>query len=92
MVDHVICKVRHESNFTSLPIQDVEVFARSYVYQLGLQAAATLLADVDCGEALDGDMDAIVRSTLHKVLGPLIGEGKDFDWVCKAILTSLCMQ
>eukprot|EP00571_Detonula_confervacea_P013933 CAMPEP_0172304572 /NCGR_PEP_ID=MMETSP1058-20130122/5968_1 /TAXON_ID=83371 /ORGANISM="Detonula confervacea, Strain CCMP 353" /LENGTH=2415 /DNA_ID=CAMNT_0013015859 /DNA_START=210 /DNA_END=7457 /DNA_ORIENTATION=+ len=86
------CKVRHESNFTSLPIQDVEVFARSYIYQLGLQAASTLLSDVDCGVALDGDMDQIVQQSLHKVLGPLIGGGKDFDWICKAILTSLCMH
>lgn len=87
------CKVRHESNFTSLPIQDVEVFARSYVYQLGLQSAAILLADVDCGEASDaGNRDAMVQKSLHKVLVPLIGEGKDFDWICNAILTSMCMQ
>lgn len=86
------CKVRNESNFTSLPIQDIEVFARSYVYQLGLQAASTLMSDVDCSNALDGDMDQIVRGSLLKVLSPLIGEGKDFDWICKAILASLCMQ
>jgi len=88
------CKIRHESNFTSLPIQDVEVFARAYVYQLGLQAALTLLSSIDCGKALDGDMNVIVHRSLHKVLGPLVGEGegKDFDWICKAILTSLCMH
>lgn len=86
------CKVRHESNFTSVPIQDVEVFARSYIYQLGLQAASTIMSDVDCVEALDGDVDQMVQQSLHKVLGPLIGEGKDFDWICKAILSSLCMQ
>lgn len=87
------CKVRHESNFTSLPIQDVEVFARSYVYQLGLQAAFTLMSDVDCGEALPGDMDAIVQKSLHNVLGSFIGnEGRDFSWICQAILSSLCTQ
>jgi SNF2 family DNA or RNA helicase len=86
------CKVRNESNFTSLPIQDVEVFARSYIYQLGLQAAYTLLSTIDCGEALVPDIDHIVRESLHKVLSPLVGEGKDFDWICNAILTSLCMH
>ena len=86
------CKVRNESNFTSIPIQDVEVFARSYIYQLGLQAAYTLLSDVDCGEALVADMDLIVRGSLHKVLSPLVGDGKDFEWICTAILTSLCMH
>jgi hypothetical protein len=86
------CKVRSDSNFTSLPIQDVEVFVRAYIYQLGLQAASSVLFDVNCSEALDGEMDDIVQSSLRKVLGPLVGEGKDFDWICKAILTSLCMQ
>ena len=86
------CKVRNESNFTSLPIQDVEVFARSYIYQLGLQAAYTLLSDVDCCEALVAGMDQIVRGSLHKVLSPLVGEGHDFEWICTAILTSLCMH
>lgn len=86
------CKVRAESNFTSLPIQDVEVFARAYIYQLGLQAASSVMFDVNCSEAVDGEMDQIVQSSLHKVLVPLIGTGKDFDWICQAILTSLCMQ
>lgn len=86
------CKVRNESNFTSLPIQDIEVFARAYIYQLGLQAASTLMSDVDCSEALDGDIDEIMKKSLVRVLVPLIGEGRDFEWICKAILTSLCMQ
>jgi SNF2 family DNA or RNA helicase len=86
------CKVRNESNFTSLPIQDVEVFARSYIYQLGLQAACTLLSKTGCGDALVPDIDHIVRESLYKVLSPLVGEGKDFDWICKAILASLCMH
>lgn len=86
------CKIRHESNFTSLPIQDVEVFTRSYVYQLGLQAASTLLSDIDCDKALDGDIDVIVQTSLHKVLRPLIDDKRDYDWICQAVLTSLCMH
>jgi len=37
------CKVRNEASLSSLPIQDIEVFLRSYIYQLGLQASVTLL-------------------------------------------------
>ena len=86
------CKVRNESNFTSLPIQDVEVFVRAYIYQLGLQAAFSVLSDVDCGKGLDGDADQFIRGRLFKVLSPLVSEEKDFAWICQAILTSLCMQ
>jgi SNF2 family DNA or RNA helicase len=86
-------KVRAESNFTSLPLQDIEVFARSYMYQLGLQSSFTLMVDVDAfGAALDVDMDHILRGSLHKVLSPLVGNGRDFDWICNAILGSLCMH
>jgi hypothetical protein len=37
------CRIRNESNLTSLPIQDFEVFFRSYIYQLSLQVAVTFL-------------------------------------------------
>lgn len=86
------CKIRNESNFTSLPIQDVEVFVRAYIYQLGLQAAFSVLSDVKCGEASDDEADQFIRESLYRVLNPLVSEEKDFDWICRAILTSLCMQ
>ena len=86
------CKVRNESNFTSLPIQDIEVFVRAYIYQLGLQAAFMILSDVNCGDISAGDSDQLIIRRLHKLLIPLVGEGKDFSWICNAILTSLCMQ
>ena len=86
------CKLRIESNFTSLPIQDVEVFVRAYIYQLGLQAAFTVLSDVNCAEVLDDEIDQSIRGSLVKVLSPLVNDEKDFAWISKAILTSLCMQ
>jgi hypothetical protein len=83
--------VRQESNFTSLPIQDIEVFARSYLYQLGLQAASTLLSNIDC-KAARGDSDRALQESLRHVLGSVVNAGPDFDWICQAILGSLCMQ
>jgi len=37
------CKIRGEANLTSLPIQDIEVFFRSYFFQLSLQLVVLLL-------------------------------------------------
>jgi len=85
-------KVRHVSNFTSLPIQDIEVFARSYVYQLGLQAAAGLLSEIDCSNIAEDETDELLRSSLGKVLVPLVGKGKDFQFIAQSILTSMCMH
>lgn len=36
-------KIRHASHLNSLPIQDVELFSRAYVYQLGLQASVSIM-------------------------------------------------
>ncbi len=85
------CKVRQESNFTSLPIQDVEVFSRAYVYQLGLQAASTLLANINCSESLDQDVEQALKNCLQNMLW-VIGKGPEINWICEAMLASLCMQ
>ena len=86
------CKVRHDSNFTSLPLQDIEVFARSYVYQLGLQVAMSLLSNIDCSKVSVEDMDDAVRENLHELLEPWVCQGKDFQWICNSVLSALCMH
>ena len=86
------CKVRHDSNFTSLPLQDIEVFTRSYVYQLGLQVAMSLLSNIDCSEASVEGMDDIVRKKLREILEPWVSPGKDFQWICDSVLAALCMH
>jgi len=85
------CKVRQDSNFTSLPIQDVEVFSRAYVYQLGLQAASTLLANINSHESHDNNVEEALKNSLQNMLG-VIGKGPEFDWICEAILAALCMH
>lgn len=37
-------------------------------------------------------MDETVRECLKEILGSVLDEGKDFDWICNAILSSLCMH
>jgi len=86
------CKVRHDSNFTSLPLQDIEVFTRSYVYQLGLQVAMSLLSNIDCSEVSAEGMDEVVRKNLREILEPWVCPGKDFQWICDSVLSALCMH
>lgn len=86
------CKVRHDSNFTSLPLQDIEVFTRAYVYQLGLQVAMSLLSNIDCSDASAEGMDDIVRKNLREILEPWVCQGKDFQWICDSVLAALCMH
>ena len=43
------CKLRNEANLSSLPLQDLEIFMRSYCYQLSLQFSVTLMSRLQNG-------------------------------------------
>ena len=47
---------------------------------------------MNCDEALKEGIEQPIVESLQKVLGSMIDEGKDFDWICEAILAALCMQ
>lgn len=79
------CKLRSESNLTSLPLQDLEVFLRSLIYQLGVQVAASFMQM----EPKDGQPLAI-RSLLHDWLGGI--SEYEFDWMVDSISTAASMQ
>jgi hypothetical protein len=38
------------------------------------------------------EIDTELKKKLFNVLGPVVATGKDFDWICQAILGALCMQ
>ena len=60
------------------------------IYQLGLQAASMLLSSID--STVGNKIDETMKKSLQNVIGPVIATGRDFDWICQAILGSLCMQ
>jgi hypothetical protein len=76
-------KIRHESALTSLPLQDIEVFVRAYLYQLGLQASISLTG----GSLMS--LGANLQTTVGFVYnnyGPTDG-----DWMINAMKSSLMM-
>lgn len=57
------CKIRHESNLTSLPLQDLEIFTRAYFYQIGLQVGTVLLAFIRNG-GMEEELSSLVQDWL----------------------------
>jgi len=86
------CKLRNESHLTSLPIQDLEVFFRSYVYQLSLQVAVTLLALLKSQPAVtaksSGELE--IRHLLRQWLGQ--PGANELEWICASIHSVIEMQ
>ena len=77
-------KIRHESALTSLPLQDIEVFVRAYLYQLGLQAAISLTGGslTSLGSNLQSMVDFVYNN---------YGE-TDGDFMINAMKSSLMMM
>jgi len=79
------CKIRNESNLTSLPLQDFESFVRSYVYQLALQVTVILLMRLQENPEAD-DLRPLFREWLG-LCSPM-----ELDWICDSIQSAMQMQ
>ena len=86
------CKLRNESHLTSLPIQDLEVFSRSYIYQLSLQVAVSLLASLrsQLGATAKSSGEVQIRNLLWQWLGQ--PGANELEWICASIHSVIEMQ
>lgn len=87
------CKIRNESSLTSLPLQDMEIFVRQYVYQLSLQVAVSFLAILRSKLTTINNEDAVkvhLRELLRNCLGPRCSQ--ELDWIASSICSSIKMQ
>lgn len=78
------CKIRSESNLNGLPLQDVEVFARAFFYQVSLQAGVNLFESTKDSSLTD------IRSLLPRWLGDLAD--LEADWIADSIIVALRHQ
>lgn len=78
---HRFCKIRAEANLTSLPIQDIEVFYRSYFYQLSLQLVVAVL------QMLSDERSIFNEANIKLFIGECLGVqgSKELDWLCDCV-------
>lgn len=74
------CKIRNESNLTSLPLQDLEVFVRSYAYQLSLQLSVSIMRNIQ-SESNSHIKD--IKPLLVHWLGTDCKE--EVNWICSSM-------
>lgn len=79
------CKLRNEANLSSLPLQDLEIFTRSYCYQLSLQVSVTLMSRLQNG--CDPEQ---AREIVRAWLGTTCDQ--EVDWMCDSIQSVLKFQ
>jgi hypothetical protein len=79
------CKLRSEANLSSLPLQDLEVFTRCYIYQLSLQVVVTLMSRVRRNLNPDD-----VRALLHQWIG--FRCVREVNWISDSFISALELQ
>lgn len=77
-----VSKIRQESNLNSLPLQDIEVFVRAYLYQLGVQASISL---TDASSPQGTNLESMV-ALVYRQFG-----ARDGNWMCNAMKSSLTL-
>ena len=75
------CKVRSEANLNSLPLQDIEVFTRSFMFQVALQAGVNLFRVMKDSPVKD------LRFHLRIWLGDL--SEYEIDWIAGSIVSAM---
>jgi hypothetical protein len=79
------CKLRSESNLSSLPLQDLEIFFRCYAYQLALQVAVILLVRIE-----ERPETSYLRPLFQEWLG--VESPHEVDWLCESVQTVMKMH
>lgn len=78
------CKLRNESNLTSLPLQDLEVFVRSYLYQLSLQVAVLIMSQIRRNSTTNIHLLIQQWTSLHSP--------REIEWIADSIQSVLNFQ
>lgn len=76
------CKVRHQIGLPSMAIQDIEIFCRALIFQLGISCAVPILAKLHRAEENSKDIDA--EALLQPFINLPVGE-----WLGNAMLCAL---
>lgn len=79
------CKIRNESNLSSIPLQDVESFVSSYVYQVSLQFSVTILSRMH----QNGNFLAL-RPLIEEWLGSKCE--REVDWIWESVQSAVKYQ
>jgi len=88
------CKLRNDVNLTSLPTHDLEVFARQFIYQIGLFIGVSLADEVAKKIANTGIYDSPVDTALKQLIRKWLGCSTmdELTWICEAIQSALNLQ
>jgi len=90
-----LCKLRSDSNYTSLSLQDVEIFVRAYIFQVALQVAVSLLKKLQkWSKHSSKSLNDIAQSELREVVGFWLGNNseKEVSWICESVCSAAALH
>lgn len=84
------CKLRSDSNLTSLPLQDLEVFVRAYLFQIALQVAVSIMKKLRAKGSTSKSIKDIAEGDLRTVVSYWLGNSseKEASWICESVCSA----
>jgi len=86
-----LCKLRSDSNYTSLSLQDIEIFIRSFIFQIALQVSVSLLKRLHELTVLpENSLNDIAEGEIRDVVSFWLGNKseKEVEWICESVYSA----
>eukprot|EP00547_Thalassionema_nitzschioides_P006181 CAMPEP_0194218418 /NCGR_PEP_ID=MMETSP0156-20130528/23714_1 /TAXON_ID=33649 /ORGANISM="Thalassionema nitzschioides, Strain L26-B" /LENGTH=2173 /DNA_ID=CAMNT_0038947761 /DNA_START=65 /DNA_END=6583 /DNA_ORIENTATION=- len=90
-----LCKLRSDSNYTSLSLQDIEIFIRAFIFQIALQVSVSLLKRLHEVTALpEKPLNDIAEGEIRDVVSFWIGKNaeKEISWICESVYSAAAIH
>jgi chromodomain-helicase-DNA-binding protein 7 len=88
------CKLRSDSNYTSLALQDMEIFARAYLFQIALQVAVSIMKRLKEQNCASRELSDIIDGEFKSAVGFWLGNNSEAElsWICESVVSALRMH
>ena len=89
-----LCKIRNDSNLTSLSLQDLEVFVRAYLFQIALQVAVSIMKQLRAKGFTAKSIEDIAEGELRTVVCYWLGYSSESEvsWICESVSSVAAMH
>lgn len=88
------CKLRNDSNLTSLALQDIEIFVRAYLFQIALQVAVSIMSKLRTHAVPSRLISDIADGEIRAVISYWLGNSseREVSWICESVCSASALH
>jgi superfamily II DNA or RNA helicase len=88
------CKLRNDSNLTSLALQDIEIFVRAYLFQIAVQVAVSIMTKLRKHDVPSMSISDIAEGEMRAAISYWLGSSseREVSWICESVCSASALQ